>query len=314
MKIRALPQKKQITYFEVQYFFNEGKQGKAKNVLAVRYSTHPNRFRAKNDESVQHREYFDLTCGREINRKTKKHFGIETSEEIKQRIKALKTDHKITTMFGIRQVRYKLPHKTLAGKWFHKRQLDINNLVFVHVTEDNEFTANFSWEGEEISVVVTPHRGALSSGQSVGVGYYTSASADAELAERMLELKNAQAVNSVGSDIYLTAEESAPITNDATLMCTSIDEETVPAEFEEDTPEQACHDKTGCMSPNDVIKTPRSRNSSFYRREKYVKRTEYEAFQEMCKNNIYGESARPMISLGLSFQMPSDDNLASSSA
>jgi hypothetical protein len=53
MKIRALPQKKQITFFEVQYFVNEGKQGKAKNVLAVRYSTHPDRFRANISGDVQ---------------------------------------------------------------------------------------------------------------------------------------------------------------------------------------------------------------------------------------------------------------------
>jgi hypothetical protein len=80
MKIRSLPQKKQITFFEVQYFVNEGKQGTAKNVLVVTYSTHPDRLRATNDKSLQQREYFTLTGGREINRKTKKHFGAEISE------------------------------------------------------------------------------------------------------------------------------------------------------------------------------------------------------------------------------------------
>jgi len=313
MKINALPRKKQITYFEVQYFINEGKQGKAKNVLVVTYSKEPNLFKAKSDKSVQYREYFDLTYDREINRKTKKYFGLEKSEEIKQNIKALKKDHNITTMLGIRQVRYKLPHRSMPGKWFHKRQLDINNFVYVHLTED-KFTANFFWEGEEISVVVTPHEGELSSGQSVGVGYYTSASADAELAERMLELKKARAINSVGNDIDPTTEERASVTNDAAVMCTSTDKHAALEEVEEAIPERACDGKTEYVSSNNAHRTPHSSNPPAYRREKQVKRTEYELFLEMCKNNGYGESAQPMISLGVSFQMPSNENLASSGA
>jgi|GEM_PF-5686465 len=294
MKIRELPQKKQITYFEVQYFVNEGKQGKAKNVLAVRYSTHPNRFRAKNDESVQHREYFDLTCGREINRKTKKHFGIETSDEIKQRIKALKTNQNITTMFGIRQVRYKLPHKTLAGKWFHKRQLDINNVVFVHITEDNEFTASFMWEGEEISVVVTPHRGALSSGQSVGVGYYTSASANAELAERMLELKNLRTANSAVSDPYPETTDEAPLADDSTETHDAVDIQG-----------PTLNENMNCVSPSDLVQPQRTTNIRTNHRKAYIQRTEYEIFQELFCAYV-GHTQRPNFSLGLSFKLPSD--------
>jgi hypothetical protein len=197
----------------VQYFVNEGKQGKAKNVLVVTYSKERNLFRAKNDKSVQYREYFDLTCGREINRKTKKYYGAEISEEIKQDIKALKTEKNITTMFGIRQVRYKFPHKTHAGKWFHKRQLDVANMVFAHIIDDS-LIANFFWEGKKISVVISPHSCALKEGQSVGIGYYTSASSDAELAERLLELKSISAATLISEDDLLKTEETTPIDRD----------------------------------------------------------------------------------------------------
>jgi len=294
MKIRSLPLKKQITFFEVQYFVNEGKQGKAKNVLAVTYSTHPNRLRAKNDKSVQHREYFDLTCGREINRKTKKYFGTEMSDEIKQSIKSLKTEHDITTMFGIRQVRYKLPHKTIAGKWFHKRQLDINNLVFVHIAED-KFTAKFSWEGEEIAVDVKPHRGALSNGQSVGVGYYTTASTDAELAERMLELKSAATANSFESDTKHTTADEAPNEHDDAAVCVTTD-----------IPEQVPDSKTKYLPPNDSVRPASITQGRIGHRKKYVQRTDDDVFQEMCRNSVYGDTTEPTISLGLSFQFPSD--------
>ncbi|CUI07678.1 hypothetical protein BN2497_10133 [Janthinobacterium sp. CG23_2] len=300
MKIRSLPPKKQLTFFEVQFFVNEGKQGKAKNVLAVRYSTHPNLFRAKNDESVQFREYFDLTSGREINRKTKKHFGLETSQKIKQSIKALLVEQDITTMFGIRQIRYKLPHKRLPGKWFYKRQLDINNLVFVHVTEE-KFTANFSWESEEISVVVSPHKGQLAVGQSVGVGYYTSASSNAELAERLLELKSARAMISVANDIKPTT----PVANDDTVILAPKDERTAVSEAEVDIPEQACERETEYGPSDDVYQTPASGNAPAYHRKRYVQRTEYDVFQEMCKNSVYVDDTKyPMINLGLSFQLP----------
>lgn len=295
MKIRSLPQKKQITFFEVQYFVNEGKQGKAKNVLAVTYSTHPNLHRAKNDESVQHREYFDLTCGREINRKTKKHFGAETSEEIKQNVKNLKTKHNITTMFGIRQIRYKLPHKTLAGKWFHKRQLDTNNLVFVHVTEEGKFTANFVWEGQEISVVVTPHRGELSVGQSVGVGYYTSASADAELAERMLELKNRRTANSVECDINHATTNQALNEHDEVAVCITTD-----------ISELVCDSKMRFLPSNDPVRPALTTTARTGHRKKYAQRIDDVVFQEMCRNSIYGDATEPTTSLGLSFHFPSD--------
>lgn len=295
MKIRSLPLKKQITFFEVQYFVNEGKQGKAKNVLAVTYSTHPNRFRAKNDKSVQHREYFDLTCGREINRKTKKHFGAEISGEIKQNISNLKAKHNITTMFGIRQIRYKLPHKTIAGKWFHKRKLDTDNLVFVHIVDD-KFTAKFSWEGEEISVVVKPHKGELSAGQSVGVGYYTSASADAELEERLLELKSTRPVNFSESDSVPASTEKAPIAdeNAATYV----------------TPADAgprCSKKTECAPRDDSTQRVPAVKARTNHRKTYIRQTEYDVFQEMCRRSIFAdETERPSISLGLSFQLPSD--------
>lgn len=294
MKIRSLPLKKQITFFEVQYFVNEGKQGKAKNVLAVTYSTHPNRLKAKNDKSVQNREYFDLTCGREINRKTKKYFGAEMSDEIKQSIKTLKKEHDITTMFGIRQVRYKLPHKTIAGKSFHKRQLDINNLVFVHIAED-KFTAKFSWEGEEIAVEVKPHRGQLSMGQSVGVGYYTTASTDAELAERMLELKSAATANSFESDTkHATTGETYNEHGDAAVCVTT------------DIPEPVCDSKTKYLPSDSVRPVPITKARAGHR-NKYVQRTEYDVFQEMCRNSAYGdETERTAISLGVSFQLPSD--------
>lgn len=294
MKIRSLPQKKQITFFEVQYFVNEGKQGKAKNVLAVTYSTHPNLRRAKNDESVQHREYFDLTCGREINRKTKKHFGVETSEEIKQSVKDLKTKHNITTMFGIRQIRYKLPHKTLAGKWFHKRQLDTNNLVFVHVTEEGKFTANFAWEGQEISVVVTPHKGELSLGQSVGVGYYTSASADAELAERMLELKNPRTDNSVECDIkHATTTEATNECDDAAICVTK------------DIPGPVCDSKICFLPSTDAVRPASITEARTSHRKKYAQRTDDDVFQDLCRHSVYVDATEPTISLGLSFQLPS---------
>lgn len=313
MKIKSLPQKEQITFFEVQYFVNEGKQGKAKNVLAVTYSTHPDRFRAKNDKSVQCREYFDLTCGRAINRKTKKYFGIETSEKIKQSIKALKTDQGITTMFGIRQIRYKLPHRSIPGKWFHKRQLDIDNMVFVHITED-KFTANFSWAGDTISVCVTPHQGQLAINQSVGVGYYTSASSDAELAERLLELKNARAMISVANDIEPTTAETTPVANDDTVILAPKDG-TAISETEVDIPEQACERETEYGPSDDIAQPPASGNAPAYHRKRHVQRTEYDVFQEMCKNSVYvDDSKRLMISLGLNFQLPFDDALASSNA
>lgn len=221
----------------------------------------------------------------------KKHFGVETSEEIKQSIKNLKTMHKITTMFGIRQIRYKLPHKTIAGKWFHKRQLDTNNLVFVHVTED-EFTAKFSWAGEEISVVVTPHRGELSVGQSVGVGYYTSASADAELAERLLELKFTRAANPIESDTPLAPTEEAPIADEDSSTHIAIAEPT-------------CDRKKEHTPPVDSVQPARTPMTRTDHRKKYIHRTEYDLFQELCRNNAYGdETVRPAISLGLSFQLP----------
>ena len=293
MKIRSLPQKKQITFFEVQYFVNEGKQGKAKNVLAVTYSTHPNRFRAKNDKSVQHREYFDLTCGREINRKTKKYFGAEISEEIKQNIGNLKAKHDITTMFGIRQIRYKLPHKTIAGKWFHKRQLDTNNLVFVHIVED-EFIAKFSWEGEEISVVVKPHRGELSQGQSVGVGYYTSASADAELEERLLELKGGRAASSDERDTPPASTEEAPIEDAPTHATPAI-------------AGPMCSKKKESAQRDDSTQPIPAVKARTHHRKTYSRPTEYDIFQEVCRQSIYvDETERPAMNLGVSFQLPSD--------
>lgn len=294
MEIRSLPLKKHITFFEVQYFVNEGKQGKAKNVLVVTYSTDRNRLRAKNDKSLQKREYFDLTCGREINRKTKKHFGAEISGEIKQNMSNLKETHNITTMFGIRQVRYKFPHKTIAGKWFHKRQLDINNLVFVHIVED-EFIAKFSWEGEEISVVVKPHKGELSEGQSVGVGYYTSASADAELEKRLLELKSTRVASSDDSDTLLASKAEAPVANDdaATYVTSAITE---PMSRKT---ECAPRDDSSQRAPDVKVRTDH--------RKTYIRKTEYDVFQEICRHSVFvDEKERPSISLGLSFQLPSD--------
>jgi len=296
MKIKSLPQKKQITFFEVQYFVNEGKQGKAKNVLVVTYSTHPNRFRAKNDKSVQHREYFDLTCGREINRKTKKHFGIDISGEIKQNISNLKAKYNITTMFGIRQIRYKLPHKTIAGKWFHKRQLDTNTLVFVHIAED-EFTAKFAWEGEEISVVVKPHRGELSTGQSVGVGYYTSASAHAELEERLLELKSTPTAANLGEiDNALASAGEA-----------SIADEDAPTDVAAVIAESRCHNKTESAPRDDSPQSVPVLKAKTNHRKTHTHRTEYDVFQEMCRHAIFAdETQRPAMGLGVSFQLPSD--------
>lgn len=295
MKIRSLPPKKQITFFEVQYFVNEGKQGKAKNVLAVTYSTHPNRFRAKNDKCVQHREYFDLTCGREINRKTKKHFGAEISGQIKQRISDLKDKHDITTMFGIRQIRYKLPHKTIAGKWFHKRQLDTNNRVFVHIAGD-EFTANFFWEGDEISVVVKPHTGELSTGQSVGVGYYTSASADAELEERLLELKRAGAARADESDALLAPTEEAHIADDD---ASSYVTPTIPGLMWSKKIE--CEPRIHPAQSAPTVKTRTKHRSTD------IRQTEYDIFQELCRHSIFvDETERPAINLGVRFQLPSD--------
>jgi len=302
MKIRSLPQKKQITFFEVQYFVNEGKQGTAKNVLLVTYSTHPNRFRAKNDKSLQHREYFTLTGGREINRKTKKHFGAEISEEIKQSISNLKTKHNITTMFGVRQIAYKLPHKTIAGKWFHKRQLDTNNLVFVHINEDR-FTAKFSWEGEEISVVVTPHKGELSMRQSVGVGYYTSASAEKELEEHLLELKSARAAVFDENDSPLTPGEETQITVDDASICVT------PA-----IAEPMWRKKKEGAPQNDSTQPVAAVRVSTNHRKTYIRQTEYDIFQEMCRQSIFVDATeRPATNIGVSFQLPSDTVLMGAS-
>lgn len=314
MKISALPQKNKITYFEVQYFVNEGKQGKAKNVLVVTYSTERNLFRAKNDKSVQHREYFDLTCDREINRKTKKYYGPETSDEIKRSIKALKMDQGITTMFGIRQVRYKLPHRSVPGKWFHKRQLDVDNLVFVHII-DHTFTANFSWAGEEISVVVAPHRGTLSINQSVGVGYYTSASADAELEKRMREFKQAKEAESVANDIVAAPADTSATSDDEVIAYCETNTEAAASEIDVGCTARIDGTETASIPDNEKRTILPIKNFASYTQRKYVQATEFDVFQEMCKNSIYvDDDNRPVISLGLSFQLPCDDIIVNSFA
>jgi len=201
MKVKKLPQKKQLTFFEVQYFKNDGKQGTAKHVLLVTYSTDPNRGKAKTEKSVQHRVKFDLTTDREINRKTKRHLGAEASDEIKQHIKHLKQSEDTTTMFGFRQVSYTSAHKYTPGKFFYKRQLDITNQVFAYVKSDNTFTAQFIWEGESIRVDIMQHKGPLSERQSVGVGYYTSASSDAELLDIMTEWQRSKSAGCTSTQI-----------------------------------------------------------------------------------------------------------------
>ncbi|SED25784.1 hypothetical protein SAMN02787142_2853 [Burkholderia sp. WP9] len=204
MEIRALPGKNKITFFEVQYFVNEGKQGTAKNVLLVTYSTEPSRLKAKTHKAVQHRVRFDLSTDREIYRKAKRHLGEADGEAVKQQIKRLKKEENIVTWFGIRQAHYVKRHKYAAGKSFHKRQLDPNNQVWVFIKPDGTFNAAFNWEGETISVIVKPHEGDLSENQSVGVGYYTSASADAELLERMSALKKPR--QAASEDAIVTSE------------------------------------------------------------------------------------------------------------
>jgi len=208
MKVKKLPQKKQLTFFEVQYFKNDGKQGTAKDVLLVTYSTDPNRGKAKTEKSVQHRVKFDLTSGREINRKTKRHLGVEASGEIKQYIKHLKQSEDTTTMFGFRQVSYATAHRYTPGKFFYKRQLDLTNQVFAYIKSDNTFTAEFIWEGESICVDIMQHKGPLSERQSVGVGYYTSASSDAELLDRMIEWQRPKSAGCPATQIYDTESEA----------------------------------------------------------------------------------------------------------
>jgi hypothetical protein len=213
MEIRPLPKKQNVTFFEVQYFHNAGKQGTAKHVLLVTYSTEPDRFRAKHDKSVQHRVRFDLATDREIYRKAKKHLGEADAFALKQEIRRLKKDQDIITWFGLRQAHYATRHRYIKGKSFHTRELDPNNQVLVFIKPDNTFNVHFNWEGETISVVVTPHNGALSENQSLGVGYYTAATRDAELREHVTRLK--QPKSSVPVDVPVEAATAMAVKDNA---------------------------------------------------------------------------------------------------
>lgn len=188
MKIITLPKKANLTFFEVQYFCNEGGgKGKAKHVLLVTYSTHKNPVLAKRDKNKQVRVKFDLSIGREIYRRTKTHLGSDVADDIKREVRRLKKQFNITSMFGIRCVISKNAHKYTKGKFFYKRKLDPNNSVFATMGDDGLLNTVFSWEGEAISVVVKDHETIQSDKQSLGVGYYTSASANADLREDMIK-------------------------------------------------------------------------------------------------------------------------------
>lgn len=188
MEILTLPKKASLTFFEVQYFQNEGGgKGKAKHVLLVTYSKHPNLHIAKTDKKAQVRVKFDLSVGREIYRRAKTHLGADVADEIKRGVRGLKKQYDLMSMFGIRCVISKNAHKYTKGKFFYKRKLDPNNSVFATIGDCGSLNTVFSWEGEYISVVVKPHKSTLSDKQSRGVGYYTSASANADLRENMIK-------------------------------------------------------------------------------------------------------------------------------
>ncbi|MFL9965014.1 hypothetical protein PQR02_28970 [Paraburkholderia sediminicola] len=277
MEIRTLPEKNRITFFEVQYFVNAGKQGTAKNVLLVTYSTERDRLRAKTDKSVQHRVRFDLSIDREIYRKAKRHLGIEAGEAIKQEIRRLKKEEKIITCFGIRQVHYAKPHRYSPGKAFHTRQLDPNNQVLVFIKPDNTFNAQFNWEGQSISVIVKPHEGELSENQSVGVGYYTSASADAELLEHLSAWKQQKSAAPKEESDELPA--SAIEAEEVRMDCEDADNSALDSETTE-RPISTQSQRPRSITPKRATKNQKQR----------VSLSDEAIFDEICRNSPFASS------------------------
>lgn len=228
MKIQALPQKEQITFFNAQYYHNvdadgKGTKGKAKHVLVVTYSTHPEPYKAKH--STRKAKFYLRDENKEINRLTRKHLSEEESEAIKQRIKTDKKQSGTTTWFGFRIQEYKLKDKYVKDAVFNKRETDPNNCVFFRIPKQGNISLMFVWEGQVIEVEMTNQVNPVER-QSLAYAYWTNSTTQEQLEQRIKELKNDTEARSPtahaqsGNDASLATSEGSNESSTEDSACT----------------------------------------------------------------------------------------------
>lgn len=202
MKITKLPKRDEMTYFNVQYFQNEGGKGSAKHVIQVTYSTNPDPYKAKNLAIFQRKVRFDLrTENKEINRMVKKHLGEELGAMVKENFKKLLKQDKILAFFGFRKVQYALDHKFKQGAFYHKRAIDPETYVIFYLNESNEVKLAFCWNGETIETNLVWHQMPVKPGQSVAYSFVVNGPSDNELKDHIEKMKNGELEQDSNPDV-----------------------------------------------------------------------------------------------------------------
>jgi len=219
MKIIDLPNKEQLTHFNVQYYYNDvSGKGSSKHVITVKYSTHPEPYKYPHKMRVA--KFYLRSEVKEINRMVKKHWLPDDCEMVKGMLKENKKAE-LTTRFGFRIQEYKLKHKFVKGQLYHKRQTDANTCVIFEMDENNQINLRFIWGGQPINVKLTlQNPETYVPRQSLAYAFWENKPTTEDLIERIKVLKNGTKTHDEDTDGGEDITNYDVIEcNDAELVC-----------------------------------------------------------------------------------------------